>query len=127
MIYTGTTPTLTLQFSREYQELIESASGIIVTFSEPVTRQTILEKRDYDLAMDMDEESLLINVFLTQEETLKMPTKGDVLVQVNFVFDGGEVTYRASSDIGRIEFRRNLKNEVANIEIQGVPDGETEK
>lgn len=109
MIYTGTTPTLTLQFGEDID--ITQADSIIVTFSAPVTHQVILEKRDADLAIDAHS----IGILLDQAETLKMPTKSDVLIQVNFLFNDGERTYRATSSIARLAFTRNLKEEIVEV------------
>lgn len=116
MIYTGTTPTLSLQFSLDDLQTIASAANVIVTFSEPVTREVILEKYTQDIQGRTEEDGFYIDIFLDQAETLKMPTKGDVLVQVNFLYSDGDQTYRATSNIGRISFARNLKHEIAQIE-----------
>lgn len=96
----GTTPTYTLVLKDENLNL-ETATDVYVTFSNKDYRK-ILEKSREDLTIDGNE----IEVFLTQNETLKFPLD-HVLVQVNWI----QQSKRCASVVGIIPVHRNLKEE----------------
>lgn len=102
-MYKGTTPTFTLTFPQTVD--LTGASNVYVTFSAP-DRTEILTKTGADLNIDVN----VIEVFLTQEETLKMPCS--CLLQVNWTYTEGGVVKRACSDLVTIINQSNLKNEV---------------
>lgn len=96
-MYKGTTPTYCLQFSGvDFTE----ADNIVVTISDN-TEHTILE-----LTPEVTETDLTFE--LTQQQTLAMPST-PCLLQVNWTYGEGK---RACSNIVKINFRNNLKNEV---------------
>ena len=105
MIYTGTTPTIELNFSEDVD--LSLGSSFAVTFSYPVSEKVILEKTEEDL--EIGEHT--VGVFLTQEETLKFP-KGSVMVQLNWLYQDGTKTRRACSVKKAIYWDSNLKKEV---------------
>ena len=98
MIYTGTTPTYVLTFQGVD---FTQADEIVVTISD-MNEVTILE-----LTPEATETTLTFS--LTQEQTLAMPI-GSCLIQVNWLYDGGNK--RAASNKAKIDFKKNLKNEV---------------
>ena len=98
MIYTGTTPTYVLTFQGVD---FTTADEIVVTISD-MNEVTILE-----LTPEATETTLTFS--LTQEQTLAMPI-GSCLIQVNWLYDGGNK--RAASNKAKIDFKKNLKNEV---------------
>lgn len=102
-MYTGTTPTITLAFTDD----ISGATSVVVTFAVPLTRKVVLSKSDDELTFRTEDDTHYIDVFLSQEETLKMPK--NVLVQVNFLFDGDR---RSCSEIATVTFNKNLNEEV---------------
>ena len=103
-IYKATTPTFKLTFPDSVD--FSTASSIYVTFSDDKEKK-LLEKTGASLSIDEN----VIEVFLTQQETLAFPT-GSVLVQVNWTYQEGTVTKRPASTKARIDFKKNLKNEV---------------
>lgn len=97
-MYKGVTPTYNLQFCGvDFNE----ADNILVTISDSA-ENVILE-----LTPEHTETALQFS--LTQEQTLAMPST-PCLLQANWTFNNGE--NRACSNIVRINFRNNLKNEV---------------
>ena len=98
MIYTGTTPTYVLTFQGVD---FTTADEIVVTISD-MNEVTILERTP-----EATETTLTFS--LTQEQTLAMPI-GSCLIQVNWLYDGGNK--RAASNKAKIDFKKNLKNEV---------------
>lgn len=77
MIYTGTTPTIELNFSEDVD--FSLGSSFAVTFSYPVSEKVILEKTEEDL--EIGEHT--VGVFLTQEEQILLPdSQYDGLSQV---------------------------------------------
>lgn len=98
MIYTGTTPTYVLTFQGVD---FTQADEIVVTISD-MNETTLLE-----LTPEATETTLTFS--LTQEQTLAMPI-GSCLIQVNWLYNNRDK--RGASDKGKIDFRKNLKNEV---------------
>lgn len=96
----GTTPTYTLILNQEDLDL-SNATDVFVTFSNKDYRK-IIEKEKNDLTIDGNE----IEVYLSQEETLKFPLD-HVLVQVNWTINNT----RCASVVGVIPVHRNLKEE----------------
>lgn len=100
-MFQGTTPTLTLTFDEEID--FSDAKSVVVTFATDYNKK-ITEKSDDEITLDRN----VISINFTQEETLAfMP--GPTLVQVNVLFEDGS---RLASNVGAIEWVRNLKNEV---------------
>lgn len=100
----GTTPTYILTLPQEID--LSVADGIYVTFSNK-QYQILLTKSGDDLEIEAN----TIKVFLTQEETLSMP-RCEVYMQVNWIYDDGDVRKRACSVIKEVPVRRNLIDEV---------------
>jgi len=98
MIYTGTTPTYVLTFQGVD---FTQADEIVVTISD-MNEVTILE-----LTPEATETTLTFS--LTQEQTLAMPI-GSCLIQVNWLYNNRDK--RGASNKAKIEFKKNLKNEV---------------
>lgn len=94
-MYKGTTPTLIFTFT-DFDPT--TAEKIIVTFSNGLE----LTEEDIDVTSDS------ISVWLSQEQSLAMPTS-TVSVQINFLFEDGQ---RVASTVGQINWNRNLHNEV---------------
>lgn len=95
-MYRGTTPTLTLTFPEGTDF---SGSAVYVSFSD--------QKRNELIRMENPPiEDNVISIFLTQEQTLSLPTY--VLIQVNWTYGNK----RACSNIVSIDTKRNLINEV---------------
>lgn len=103
-LYKATTPTFQFKFPDTVD--FSHASSIYVTFSDDKEKK-LLEKTGADLSVDAN----VIEVFLTQQETLSFPT-GSVIVQVNWTYQEGTVTKRPASVKKRINLKKNLKNEV---------------
>lgn len=101
-MYKGTTPTFTLTFP---EDISFDNTNVYVTAADE-GKNEIWTKTETDLTVSAN----VIEVFLTQEETLALP--GRILMQVNWTYVEGEVTKRACSDIVSITNKRNLKNEV---------------
>ena len=101
-MYKGTTPTYSLTFP---DGIDFSPVNVYVTFAKS-NRQVILTKENDDLDIQQN----VINVFLTQEETLSLPL--GCVIQVNWTYLENGVTKRACSDIVGIPVRENLVNEV---------------
>lgn len=96
-MFKGVTPTYSLTFNGvDFNE----ANDIVVTISDNM-EQTLLE-----LTPEHTENTLQFE--LTQEQTLAMPSV-PCLLQVNWTYGNGK---RACSNIVKINFRNNLKNEV---------------
>lgn len=105
MVSRGTTPTYRLILQDTTIDLAE-ANDVYVTFADGKYNK-IIEKTGSDLYIDGN----TVEIFLTQEETLKLPA-GELLVQLNWTYQEGNVTKRAASQIVRTTSARNLKNEV---------------
>lgn len=102
-MFKGTTPSLILTFDDNFDVDFSDARSVVVTFSTDY-RKVILEKADEELTIDGN----TITIDFTQEETLSF-TAGKMLIQVNAYFDDGT---RICSDIQKITWEDNLKNEV---------------
>ena len=95
-MYRGVTPTLTLTFP---QGTDFSGSAVYVSFSD--------QKRNELIRMENPPiEDNVISIFLTQEQTLSLPTY--VLIQVNWTYGNK----RACSNIVSFDTKKNLINEV---------------
>lgn len=105
MVSRGTTPTYRLILQDTTIDLAE-ANDVYVTFADGKYNK-IIEKTGADLYIDGN----VVEIFLTQEETLKLPS-GEILVQINWTYQEGTTTKRAASQIVRTTSARNLKNEV---------------
>lgn len=105
MVSRGTTPTYRLILQDESIDLAE-ASQVFVTFADGKYHK-IFEKTGTDLYIDGN----IVEIFLSQEETLQLPS-GEILVQINWTYQEGTTTKRAASQIVRTTSARNLKNEV---------------
>lgn len=102
-LYTYTTPTLTLNFPEDV-DLTEGTNHVL-TISNPITESVILEKTDLHV------EAHQVDVFLTQEETAMMP-KGNVVLQLNWLYTEGATQRRAVSKKAKVSWDSNLKREV---------------
>lgn len=98
----GNTPTITLTLPDEIN--LDYANHVYVTFQD---REKKVTKTGSDITVDEN----TVEVFLTQEETLAFNT-GAVYVQLNWTYQEGDVTKRASSDIVGLIFKRNLEGGV---------------
>ena len=105
MVSRGTTPTYRLILQDTTIDLAE-ANDVYVTFADDKYNK-IIEKTGADLYIDGN----VVEIFLTQEETLKLPS-GEILVQINWTYNEGGTVKRAASQIVRTTSARNLKNEV---------------
>ena len=103
-MYKGTTPTFTLTLPESVD--LTAATGVYVTFAKK-DGTDLLQKTGEDL----DIQTNVISVFLTQEETLAFPT-GGVLLQVNWTYREGGLSKRACSEVKLINLQRNLEDEV---------------
>lgn len=99
-MFKGTTPTFIFTLPNDFDAT--DASKIIVTLS--AKNVPVIEKTGKDL--EVTEHT--ISVYLSQEETFRMPV-GDVQAQINFLYADGS---RVATNIVRIEWSRNLHNEV---------------
>lgn len=99
-MYKGITPTFTLTLPEDID--LGMATNVYVTFGR--RGKKILEKSGADLAVDENE----IGVFLSQEETLALPT-GEVQIQVNWTYQEAGTTVRAASDIATTWWQPNLE------------------
>lgn len=100
----GVTPTFTFIAPEGLDMTLPSQ--IWVTFSTPDEREILTKKGD-----ELDVEEDRINVFLSQDETLKFTRT--ILVQINWMYEDN--TREASEKI-TINTESNLKNEVLNAE-----------
>lgn len=104
MIYRGVTPTFTFRGPQGLDMTLPKQ--IWVTFSTPDEREIFTKTGD-----DVTAEDNTVQVFLTQNETLRLPTR-NVKVQINWVYQDGLKEKRASSNKFVISTENNLKNEV---------------
>lgn len=100
-MFQGTTPTLTLTFDNVID--FSDAKSIVVTFATDYGKR-ITEKTDDEIIINNN----VISISFSQEETLAF-LPGPTLVQVNALYNDGS---RLASNIGVIEWAKNLKNEV---------------
>ena len=101
-MYKGTTPTFTLTLPNDVDLTI--ADNIYVTFEKGKKE---LRKTGADLVVTAH----IIEVYLTQEETLSFPS-GDVALQVNWTYTQGGVKKRAATEIVKVNMRTNLEDKV---------------
>ncbi len=104
-MYKGTTPTYT--FTTTEVDLT-IARKVLVTFST-MDEKEIFTKEGDDLVVTANS----VEVYLTQEETLSLPT-GSVKAQINWLYIQGGETKRACSNKMIISTKTNLINEVIN-------------
>ena len=100
-MFQGTTPTLTLTFDEDID--FSDAKSVVVTFATDY-HKTITEMSGDELTINKN----IISISFTQEESLAF-LPGPTLVQVNALYEDGT---RIASNIGAIEWVKNLKNEV---------------
>lgn len=93
----GTTPTFILTL----QDADLTDSTVYVTFKQD---ELLLTKSGSDLTIEQN----VVNVFLSQEETLKFQ-RGNLYIQVNWTFDHGK---RACSEVALVKVDNNLFNGV---------------
>lgn len=103
-MFKGTTPTYTFTLPEDID--LSSAESVYVTFSK-TNYENILTKQDDELEINGN----IVSVYLTQDETLEFP-KGDILIQLNWLYADGNETKRACSEIVTDRVKRNLVNEV---------------
>lgn len=96
-MYRGTTPTLTLTLPEGTDF---SGATVYVSLSDE-RRKEIMRVTDLEI------EDNVISLFLTQEQSLALPST--VLIQVNWTYGDGR---RACSNIVSFDTKRNLINEV---------------
>lgn len=96
----GTTPTFKLQITDDQVNLLE-ARNVYATFKQ---RDKAITKSDEDIEVSAHE----VDVFLSQEETLKFKP-GTIAVQLNWTYVDG---VRACSNIIYVDIGENLKPEV---------------
>lgn len=102
-MYKGITPTFTLTLPDTVD--LTYATNVYVTFADK-NGDALLTKMTAELSIDVNE----IEVYLTQEETLKFPDS--VSIQVNWTYNEGAVLKRACSEIVKTYFKHNLADEV---------------
>lgn len=107
-MYRGTTPTYTFILPETVD--ISLASQVYVTFCK-MNGDLIYTKTGDDL--NIAENS--VEVYLTQEETLKFPN-GSVQVQLNWIYSDENKDKRACSEIMTITAKKNLIDEVISDE-----------
>lgn len=100
----GTTPTFTLTFPDEIDFTI--VDDIIVTFSD-AKMEVLLEKNKDEITV----EPHVLEVYLSQEETLAMPIT-TIYVQVNWTYRVDGEVKRACSNIVKFRMCKNLHEEV---------------
>ena len=99
-IYKGTTPSLTLTFDTDLD--LTEADSVAVTFATDY-RKPLFEKTGTDLIVDEH----AITMYFTQQQTLAIQSH-TMLIQMNALFG----TERICSDIAKLCWAENLKNEV---------------
>lgn len=102
--FKGTTPTYTLTLPEEID--LSQASNVYVTFAK--SNYAVIVQKDSD---ELEIVGNVVNVFLTQEETLRFPL-GEVYLQLNWTYVENGISKRACSQIVTIKSARNLINEV---------------
>lgn len=100
-MYKGTTPSITLTLPDTVD--LGSASSVYVTFANKRGAK-IMQKTGDDLQIDEN----VVVVYLTQEETLSLPT-GRTLIQVNWTYIEDGKTKRACTEIAEAVFKANLE------------------
>ena len=108
-MFQATTPTLTIRFDESVD--LSIARIIAVTFATSCHK--IVAEYEKDIVIHDENNKLIIDgneirITFTQEDTLYFKP-GKMLVQVNVLYFDGT---RVASDIGTINWVKNLKNEV---------------
>lgn len=103
-MYRATTPTFIFQFPPEAS--ISDASEIYITFAK-TNGEELFTKTGADLQVVEDD----VAVFLTQQETLKIPP-GAIKSQANWIYEEEGRTQRACSQHMTIFCKDNLLDEV---------------
>ncbi len=98
MISRGTTPTYVLTLPDNVD--LTNASLVYVTFADTFYK-SFLEKTQDDITIDHN----VVEVFLTQEETLTFPLS-EALVQINWITADGK---RVATEIKSVYSAKNLK------------------
>ncbi len=101
-MFKGTTPDITFRFPEGKVDFTE-ADSILVTIKD--SRENLL----LELTPTFTENTLTI--YLTQEQTLALPT-GNVVLQANWTYPEGNKMKRGCSQICPISIVPNLHNEV---------------
>lgn len=101
-MYRGTTPTFTLTLPETVD--LSLAANVYVTFSSK--KRTLFEKTGNDLEIDTN----VVSVFLTQGETLSLPHR--VEIQINWTYSDGGIKKRACSTIASVTVADNLADRV---------------
>lgn len=99
-MYKGITPTFTLTLPEDID--LSFASHIYVTLGRK--GKAILQKTDGDLDIDTN----VVSVFLTQQETNALPI-GEVQIQINWTYQEAGVAKRACSEIAVTYWKGNLE------------------
>lgn len=105
-MYQGVTPTFTFKAPEEVD--LSTATKVWVTFSTEDERE-LVTKAGNDLTVTTNE----VELYLTQQETLKLPV-GVLKVQLNWIYNEGGKVKRACSNKLEIQIDSNLKREVLN-------------
>ena len=103
-MYKGITPTFTFTLPEDVN--LSNASSVYVTFADYYGKE-LLTKTGNEIEVSGN----VVNVYLTQDETLGFPT-GTVNAQINWTYAEDGKTKRACSDIVRAFFAKNLQNKV---------------
>lgn len=103
-MYQHTTPTLKLTLPGSVD--LTQASSVYVSICKPDFSE-ILRKTTSELTISAHE----VDVFLTQEETTKLPL-GKIPMQINWIYTEEGITKRACSDFFEVKVKRNLLSEV---------------
>ena len=97
-MYKGTTPTFILTLPQDVD--LSIASNVYVSFAK--NNGGAIEKTGDDLIVNGN----VVNVFLTQKETLSFTN--EVSVQINWTYQEGSVVKRACTEIKTIDVSDNL-------------------
>ena len=103
-MYKGVTPTYTFKAPQTLDMTL--ATKVWVTFSTPDEREIFTKSGD-DLTVTQHQ----VEVYLSQADTLRMPT-GRVKIQLNWTYVEGTKVKRGASNKFFINAETNLKNEV---------------
>ena len=103
-MYKGVTPPFSFTLPNEVD--LTDAESVYVTITN-LKHKLLLEKDQDELTIAAHQ----VDVFLTQQETLAMPS-GRILIQLNWTYNQGGQLKRACSDVIEETFKNNLKNEV---------------
>jgi len=102
-MYKGTTPTIILTLPDDID--LGEASNVYVSFATRGGKE-LIRMTGTDISIDEN----VISVFLSQEETLKLPEW--VTIQVNWTYAEGTTTKRAATKKCTIRVENNIINEV---------------